>query len=347
MATTKKDLGIDSLLDDLNEKFEVNQIKNSIYAPHPTFQNLYKSKPSRSDQESRRKKALEIQRKKRADTLNNLRCLVEGSWDGMDTTEESEDDEYKPGRFYKNQLMLSEWLIDVPENFQDNFIMVACPTGKRVLVVAAKGKTKVFSKSGRKILGDFPSELPGGNVRQSSVHFGKTETVLDCIFNEALRTFFILDLMCWSSHPIYDSETEFRFYWLKTKYEEEGGNLNTMSKYNKFRFVNANRCDCSKESIEKLMVSTTREESHFFDGLLFYHKEALYTFGTTPLVGWLKPFMITEILKVTIPDYFQPVQLVTQSEFIRDYQNDRQERIEKNKEKQKRRKDKEHSIDQS
>lgn len=186
--------------------------------------------------------------------MNNLRCLVEGSWDDMDTEEAEEEDECRPGRFYRNQLMLSEWLIDVPDNFDKNFIMVACPIGKRVLVVAAKGRTKVYSKSGRKILGDFPSELPGGNIRQSSVHFGKTETVLDCIYNESLRTFFILDLMCWSSHPIYDSEvftflinfsfhqkinllfplqTEFRFYWLKTKYEEEGLNLGSLSKYNK------------------------------------------------------------------------------------------------------------------
>lgn len=63
MATIEENLGIDSLLDDLNEKFEVNKMKNNIYAPHPAFQNLYKAKPFRSDQESRRKKALEIQRK--------------------------------------------------------------------------------------------------------------------------------------------------------------------------------------------------------------------------------------------------------------------------------------------
>ena len=32
------------------------------------------------------------------------------------------------------------------------------------------------------------------------------------------------------------------------------------------------------------------------DGILFYHKESHYTHGQTPLVGWLKVWMFTEIL---------------------------------------------------
>jgi hypothetical protein len=34
------------------------------------------------------------------------------------------------------------------------------------------------------------------------------------------------------------------------------------------------------------------------DGLLFYHKEAHYTFDHTPLVGWLKAYMLPEILNI-------------------------------------------------
>jgi hypothetical protein len=36
------------------------------------------------------------------------------------------------------------------------------------------------------------------------------------------------------------------------------------------------------------------------DGALFYHKEGHYTPGATPLVGWLKLFMIPEILGVEV-----------------------------------------------
>ena len=40
------------------------------------------------------------------------------------------------------------------------------------------------------------------------------------------------------------------------------------------------------------------------DGLLFYHKLGFYTPGTTPLVGWLKPFMLPEVLNVAVPDVY-------------------------------------------
>jgi len=31
-------------------------------------------------------------------------------------------------------------------------------------------------------------------------------SVLDCIYSDVNRTYYVLDLMCWSSYPIYDSE---------------------------------------------------------------------------------------------------------------------------------------------
>lgn len=33
------------------------------------------------------------------------------------------------------------------------------------------------------------------------------------------------------------------------------------------------------------------------DGLLFYHKKAQYCAGQTPLVGWLYPYMVPELIK--------------------------------------------------
>ena len=38
------------------------------------------------------------------------------------------------------------------------------------------------------------------------------------------------------------------------------------------------------------------------DGVLFYNKKTFYTFGTTPLVLWLKAYMMPEILGVPVPD---------------------------------------------
>jgi snurportin-1 len=41
------------------------------------------------------------------------------------------------------------------------------------------------------------------------------------------------------------------------------------------------------------------------DGVLFYHKEAHYSSGYTPLVGWLKAYMIPEILSIAIPSWIK------------------------------------------
>ncbi len=38
------------------------------------------------------------------------------------------------------------------------------------------------------------------------------------------------------------------------------------------------------------------------DGILFYHKETHYTCDYTPLVGWLKAYMLPEILNVNLPN---------------------------------------------
>ena len=80
--------------------------------------------------------------------------------------------------------------------------------GRRNLVVAANGSTKVFSKSGKQVK-SFPSSLPGGNRNQSR---GKQNryTILDCIYSESNSMFYILDMMCWDGFQYYDCETEFR-----------------------------------------------------------------------------------------------------------------------------------------
>ena len=40
------------------------------------------------------------------------------------------------------------------------------------------------------------------------------------------------------------------------------------------------------------------------DGLLFFHKRTHYTCGRTPLVGWLKPYLLPEILGISVPDAY-------------------------------------------
>ncbi|XP_006824995.1 snurportin-1-like [Saccoglossus kowalevskii] len=124
-------------------------------------------------------------------------------------------------------------------------------------------------------------------------------TLLDCIYSEVNRTFYMLDVMCWRGVPVYDSDTEFRFYWMHTKFEDVPG-LATHSNINPYKIIPLPYCSCKTEYIEKTMASPLPFEVQL-DGILFYHKETHYTPGSTPLVGWLKPWMLPEILDVKVP----------------------------------------------
>ena len=41
--------------------------------------------------------------------------------------------------------MLSEWLVDVPADFDTTYLTVPCPVGKRSLVVSARVSVKICS----------------------------------------------------------------------------------------------------------------------------------------------------------------------------------------------------------
>ena len=56
----------------------------------------------------------------------------------------------------------------------------------------------------------FESVLPAG----ANAYKGNKTTdycILDCIYDQTTFTYYVLDLMCWKGHPIYDCDTEFRF----------------------------------------------------------------------------------------------------------------------------------------
>ena len=52
------------------------------------------------------------------------------------------------------------------------------------------------------------------------------------------------------------------------------------------------------------------------DGLLFYHKRTHYAFGTTPLVLWLKAFMLPEILGVPVSAHHMQQRPASYSTFL-------------------------------
>ncbi|XP_064608136.1 snurportin-1-like [Liolophura sinensis] len=284
----------------LATSFHVTYEPNTTAAQHPRFAE-YKKKSDKHSQDERRRRYLDLQKKRRFDCNALVRNLSVGSWDSQHhkiSDRDEEDMEYdvvlrKPGRYYKNQLMFSEWLVEVPDDFEKEWTMVICPTGKRSLIVASQNSTSAYAKNGFK-MNTFQSLLPGGNRNYRS-KMGDC-TIMDCILDEANKTYFVLDLMYWKQHPLYESETEFRFYWLSTKFSEHP-EIGCFSKLNPYKFLPLPSFPCNKEVIPSALSAAQFP----IDGLLFYHKRTHYTFGATPLVVWLKPYMLPEILNIHEP----------------------------------------------
>lgn len=289
---------------------EVTHVPNNTAKQHPRFaQYKAKSKPNSVGQNDRRERLLELQKKERLEHVNDLRKLATDGFEG----EHSEDRQGKKQHvtkmevdtkqsqrnlMYKDQLMLSEWLVDVPKDLAEEWILLPCPVGRRNIIVASKGDTRCYTKNGH-LIKTFSSLLPGGHGgRYKTKH--NEYTLLDCIFSEVDRTFFVLDVLSWNGHPVVDSETEFRFFWLKSKFEETPM-LSEYSKQNQLKFVTLKTYPCTKQGISEALEA---DFSYQIDGLLFYHKRVHYSPGTTPLVGWLKPFMTQEILNIHVPEKY-------------------------------------------
>ncbi|XP_014673044.1 PREDICTED: snurportin-1-like, partial [Priapulus caudatus] len=298
---------MEELTEGLAASFSISQQENSTAAEHPRFAQ-YKAKLGASGQDERRSRQLELQKKNRSSVVNHLRRLagsdsfaqqeqIDDEEDAANDGEEMEVDvkSKKRAPYYRNKLMLSEWLVDVPADLSEEWILVPCPVGRRNLVVAAKGVTSSYTKAGH-LLSKFSSHLPGGyrgHAKRSAEY-----TLLDCILSEAERKYYVLDVMSWNGHPVVDSETDFRFFWLKSKLDEIP-KLAEYSKLNPLKFEGLPTYQCTPDGVAAAL------EANFpfqVDGFLFYHKRTHYTFGPTPLVGWLKPYMMEELLGVAVPE---------------------------------------------
>ncbi|XP_075016581.1 snurportin-1 isoform X4 [Calonectris borealis] len=233
---------------------------NSPAAPHPRLA-AYKARGG-PGQAERRQRLLRLQRERRLDYVNHARRLAEDDWAGAESEgeekegEDAEEEEMdvdagkKLPKRYANQLMLSEWLVDVPLDLEQEWVVVVCPVGKRALVVASRGTTAAYTKSGF-CVNKFPSLLPGGNRHNSTSE--KVYCILDCIYNEAKQTYYILDVMCWRGHPVYDCQTDFRFFWLFSKIQEEEG-LGEKSRINPYKFVGLQNFPCSSDSLCEVLA---------------------------------------------------------------------------------------------
>ena len=74
-------------------------------------------------------------------------------------------------------------------------------------------------RNGR-VLHRFASWLPCGSRRTQAGNDSDSYCILDCIFQEARSTYYIMDLMCWKGYTLYDCSTEFRQFWMQSKLPE-------------------------------------------------------------------------------------------------------------------------------
>ncbi|KAJ1369288.1 Nrap protein [Parelaphostrongylus tenuis] len=287
---------IDALVGELSEA----HVDSTALGEHPRFSQYKNAGKAAEQQAQRRQEALERQRNSRFDHFNHTRRLAENEMSDKED-EQSEiikaeqhgkhgdaehHDEGKKCRKsrYADVLMLSEWLVDIPDKLSAEWMMVPSPVGKRVLVVAAKGTTTVYNKGGR-VVTQFRSCLPGGSVKSTKVY-----TILDCIL-DSKKTCYCLDVLAWNGMDMSANPFDFRQFMLSTKLME----------LPELPFLSLPCCKCQPELMEEMMRNGFDFE---LDGLLYYYTGVVYEAGQSPLVGWLKPWMLPEILNVAVPEKF-------------------------------------------
>ncbi|CAH2102666.1 unnamed protein product [Euphydryas editha] len=293
------------------------------------YETLYKNWGKIEYQEERRKKLLKIQKSNRSNKIDRFRGIlnfnsVEDKEIFMDKKVSYTPNIYVAGfhktcKTYSNILMLSEWMIEKPTDFSENWYVVPCPKGMRLLAVADFGTTKFYTK-----LGKFKFEcltgLPGGNPY--NYNNGKNCCILDCIYNENTNTVYLLDIISWNKRLITDGETEFRQYWMEIQLENFP-ETKTINEKNKILIKILPMIPCTNHFLSHLLSTYPQFENNSppLDGLMFYHKNACYISGETPLVGWLYPYMVPEVLGKDIdvhPKYMDqmPDGYVNQADFI-------------------------------
>lgn len=275
------------------------------------YQHLYKNAGQVEEKQSiRRERLLEIQRDKRNSALDKARNITIFAEKNQNYKKNNSYYDYN----YRNKLMLSEWMSDgAPEDIED-FYLVPVPKGTRCLIVSENNHkpTKVFYKNGR-LFKKFNSNLP-------------SNTILDCIYNETTRTFYILDLLVYGNRDMMNCDSQFRFFWLKSKFIEDNIKVIdsdlTLALLSYHDFVDSTLINVCLQS-----HPLWENDEPNLDGYLFYHKEASYMSGTTPLVLWLFPFMMEEVFPYQLNSIYNtqtPDDYTNYKDFIRIFEETRQ-----------------------
>eukprot|EP00049_Salpingoeca_infusionum_P002737 m.59279 g.59279 ORF g.59279 m.59279 type:complete len:370 (-) comp11763_c0_seq2:610-1719(-) len=173
----------------------------------------------------------------------------------------------RAGGLHANQLMQPEHLEQVPEDAASEWFAIVCPKGERLLVIAAKGVTRVYSESG-KCLRRLSSNLPGGS--RSTGRY-QDNCALDVIYVEADQTYHVVDMLLWQGLNILDNSASFRSFWIQSKWAEEPDLHEACDdELATGRFIPLSPIDCTREALVSAMQEQT---SYVKAGVLLFHNE--------------------------------------------------------------------------
>uniref|UniRef100_A0A1D1ZPW4 Snurportin-1 n=1 Tax=Auxenochlorella protothecoides TaxID=3075 RepID=A0A1D1ZPW4_AUXPR len=238
--------------------------------------------------------ALEKQASARRETVRARRLALASASDSSQasTTQEAEGEEVSsPTRSpqapssrraaasgreaYAQQLMLPEWMLEVPADLATNWYVAARPEGVRCLVIASRGLTTARLRNGV-VHARFASALPGGSPETTRGE--DSYCLLDCVHHVADATYYALDAMAWNGHPLYHCTTEFRAFWTASKLAEAGPGRGGGAALPQFAPVPWLAADAAG-----LAAAYGGAAPYARDGLAFLHREAHYTPGQSPL----------------------------------------------------------------
>ncbi|KAG5049983.1 hypothetical protein JHK85_011086 [Glycine max] len=256
-------------------------------APHDLHRPF--KRPAISDQERRREQSLLRQAQNRQDAQRHARFLASAALSLPPQSSEPESEpkpepEFELAEFeaavearkwFAKQLMLPEWMIDIPNNLAQDWFVFARPSGKRCFVVSCNGATISRLRNGA-VLHRFPSGLPSGARKKDPSY-----SILDCIFHEADQTYYVIDMVCWRGYPLSDCTAEFRFFWLTSKLAETDA-FEPPSHYHKYRFSLVPVFNCDSNG---LYAAYSAPVPYVKDGLLFYNKTVVFSTYAMVLVA--------------------------------------------------------------
>lgn len=249
------------------------------------FKCLYKNKQELGKRQAQRRENLLKQQKDQRNQICDMNRF-------LNLRRDRKNNHQHNNHHFANKIQLSDWFVEKPNDIE-NWLLVPCPKGKRCLIVARDGYTTAYSKNGY-CFKKFRSSLPGDETLSTSI------TILDAIFDMHSKTFYVLDVLSYGYQEMLNCEASFRFFWHTSKTHEL--ELDQIRNSNTYSIVSLEFFDlaCEPDELMDCLAKTNifMKPSTDLDGILFYHKEASYTHGVTPLVGWLYPFMLEEVMSM-------------------------------------------------